>query len=67
MIPKTMRYIAATAPGGPEVLALAHTNVPEPRADEVLIHVQAAGVNRPDVAQRKGLYPPPAGASVAPV
>jgi NADPH:quinone reductase len=63
MIPTTMRYIAATAPGGPEVLVAATTEVPRPGADEVLIRVQAAGVNRPDVAQRKGLYPPPPGAS----
>jgi NADPH2:quinone reductase len=63
MSAQTMRYIAATAAGGPEVLAPATTDVPMPRADEVLIRVDAAGVNRPDVAQRKGLYPPPPGAS----
>ena len=63
MIPQTMRYIAATAPGGPEVLVPGTTNVPQPAADEVLIRVQAAGVNRPDVMQRKGLYPAPPGAS----
>jgi NADPH2:quinone reductase len=63
MTPNTMRYIAATAAGGPEVLVPATTEVPAPKADEVLIRVQAAGVNRPDVAQRKGLYPPPPGAS----
>ncbi|MCX7055277.1 MAG: NAD(P)H-quinone oxidoreductase, partial [Proteobacteria bacterium] len=49
--------------GGPEVLAIGTTAVPQPRPDEVLIRVQAAGVNRPDVAQRKGLYPAPPGAS----
>lgn len=63
MTAQTMRYIAATAAGGPEVLTPATTGVPVPKADEVLIRVHAAGVNRPDVAQRKGLYPPPPGAS----
>ena len=63
MIPATMRYVAATAAGGPEVLTISSTAVPQPRPDEVLIRVQAAGVNRPDVAQRKGLYPAPPGAS----
>jgi len=63
MIPETMRYIAATAAGGPEVLQVRVTAVPAPQPDEVLIRVQAAGVNRPDVAQRKGVYPPPPGAS----
>ncbi len=63
VIPETMRYVVAAAPGGPEVLTIDTTAVPQPRADEVLIKVRAAGVNRPDVAQRKGLYPPPAGAS----
>lgn len=58
-----MRYIQATQPGGPEVLALATGPVPLPRPDEVLIRVMAAGVNRPDVAQRQGAYPPPPGAS----
>ena len=62
-IPATMRYVAATAAGGPEVLEVATTAVPRPAADEVLVRVHAAGVNRPDVMQRKGLYPPPAGAS----
>ena len=63
MLPATMHYIAATAPGGPDVLAVAITELPRPAADEVLIRVHAAGVNRPDVTQRKGLYPPPPGAS----
>jgi NADPH2:quinone reductase len=58
-----MHYVGASAAGGPEVLSLATTAVPRPAADEVLIRVQAAGVNRPDVMQRKGLYPPPPGAS----
>ena len=63
MIPETMRYVAADAAGGPEVLNVATTSVPTLRPDEVLIRVHAAGVNRPDVMQRKGLYPSPPGAS----
>ena len=62
-IPQTMSYIQANGAGGPEVLTLATGPVPAPRPDEVLIRVQAAGVNRPDVAQRQGSYPPPPGAS----
>ncbi|HXW09663.1 MAG TPA: NAD(P)H-quinone oxidoreductase [Steroidobacteraceae bacterium] len=58
-----MRYVAATAAGGPDVLEVATTSVPVPAADEVLVRVHAAGVNRPDVMQRKGLDPPPPGAS----
>jgi len=62
-IPETMRYIAAREPGPPDVLTLAQTAVPKPRADEVLIEVAFAGVNRPDCLQRAGAYPPPADAS----
>jgi NADPH:quinone reductase len=62
-IPQTMPYIQANGAGGPEVLGLASGPVPVPRPDEVLIRVQAAGVNRPDVSQRQGSYPPPPGAS----
>jgi NADPH2:quinone reductase len=58
-----MTFIAHGAGGGPEVLALAEQGLPVPAADEVLIRVLAAGVNRPDVAQRQGKYPPPPGAS----
>jgi NADPH2:quinone reductase len=58
-----MRYIHVTAPGAPEVMAVGEIAVPAPKPDEVLIRVQAAGVNRPDIQQRKGLYPPPPGAS----
>jgi NADPH2:quinone reductase len=58
-----MRHVAATAAGGPDVLTVATTAVPRPAADEVLVRVHAAGVNRPDVMQRRGLYPPPPGAS----
>jgi NADPH2:quinone reductase len=57
-----MRFIDY-APGGPEGMRPGRTAVPQPRSDEILIRVQAAGVNRPDVQQRKGLYPPPPGAS----
>lgn len=63
VLPSTMRQIVAAAPGGPEVLQIAETAVPVPRPNEVLIRVGAAGVNRPDVLQREGRYPPPADAS----
>ena len=62
-LPQSMTYIAHGAGGGPEVLVPANGPLPQPQPDEVLIHVLAAGVNRPDVAQRKGEYPPPPGAS----
>ena len=62
-IPETMNFIEAAGAGGPEVLRLATGPVPKPQGDEVLIRVLAAGVNRPDVAQRQGAYPPPPGAS----
>lgn len=58
-----MRAIEAPEPGGPEALTLVELPVPEPGAGEVLIEVAAAGVNRPDVLQRMGLYAPPPGAS----
>jgi NADPH:quinone reductase len=61
--PATMRCIQVTTPGVPEVMQIAEMPVPEPKPDELLIRVHAAGVNRPDVQQRKGLYPPPPGAS----
>jgi len=57
-----MRAITITAPGGPEVLAIAQVPDPEPAADEVVIEVAAAGLNRADLLQRQGLYPPPPGA-----
>jgi NADPH2:quinone reductase len=63
MLPKTMTVIEAREPGGPEVLVPATRPVPEPGPGEVLIEVAAAGINRPDVLQRQGLYPPPKGAS----
>lgn len=62
-LPATMHHIAVTAPGGPEVMTLTEGPVPRPARDEILIKVAAAGVNRPDVLQRKGAYPPPPGAS----
>lgn len=58
-----MRYVAASGPGGAGVMSVSVTKRPAPKADEVLIRVLAAGVNRPDVAQREGRYPPPPGAS----
>ena len=57
-----MRAIEIAEPGGPEVLRLAERPVPRPGPGEVLLKVAAAGVNRPDVLQRLGLYPPPPGA-----
>lgn len=58
-----MTAIEITETGGPEVLRATQRPVPEPGAGEVLIRVAAAGLNRPDIMQRIGLYPPPAGAS----
>jgi NADPH2:quinone reductase len=65
-LPATMQAIAISAPGGPEVLKPIERPVPQPKAGEVLIEVAAAGVNGPDLMQRKGLYPAPAGASDLP-
>ena len=61
-----MDYIQIEEHGDPEVLKLDSMPVPEPNPGEVLIRVAAAGVNRPDVMQRKGLYPPPPGATDVP-
>jgi NADPH2:quinone reductase len=61
-----MTAVAISRPGGPDVLVPEQRPVPQPGADEILIKVQAAGVNRPDVAQRSGSYPPPPGASDLP-
>lgn len=63
IVPSSMRYIAVTQPGPPSVMKLAEGPVPRPGADDVLIEVAYAGVNRPDCAQRAGTYPPPPGAS----
>ncbi len=64
--PATMTCIEIVAPGGPEVLRPATRPVPAPAEGEVLVKVAAAGVNRPDVLQRKGGYAPPPGASDIP-
>ncbi len=65
-LPELMRAIGFDAPGEPKVLRLELLPVPRAQAGEVLVKVAFAGVNRPDVAQRRGLYPPPAGASPVP-
>ena len=66
LIPEMMQVAGFDAPGGPEVLKLSEAPVPRPGAGQVLIKVAFAGVNRPDVIQRKGFYPPPPGASPIP-
>ena len=65
-LPTTMQAVEITEFGGPEVLKTAERPVPAPKPNEVLIRIAAAGVNRPEVLQRKGLYPPPPGASDLP-
>lgn len=65
-LPETMTAIEIRKPGGPEVLVPGKRPVPRPGAGEVLLKVAAAGVNRPDVLQRQGSYPPPKGASDIP-
>ena len=65
-IPARMTAVAISQPGGPLVLKAEKRAVPEPGEREILIRVSAAGVNRPDVLQRKGAYPPPPGASDLP-
>ena len=62
-LPQDMLTITITTPGGPEVLARTRSPLPVPGEDEVLVRVAAAGVNGPDLLQRRGLYPPPPGAS----
>src|SRR5216683_72118 len=61
-----MLVIEIREPGGPEVLIAAQRPMPAPASGEVLVKVAAAGVNRPDVFQRLGKYPPPPGASDIP-
>ncbi len=61
-IPARMTVIAFKSPGGPEVLVPEDRDVPKPGPTELLVKVAAAGINRPDVMQRKGQYPPPPGA-----
>jgi NADPH:quinone reductase len=65
-LPDQMTVIAIRQPGGPEALTPESRPVPKPAAGEVLVKVAAAGVNRPDVMQRMGLYPPPQGATDIP-
>ncbi|MDE0057111.1 MAG: NAD(P)H-quinone oxidoreductase [Defluviicoccus sp.] len=65
-VPASMKAIEITQPGGPEMLSPCTREVPTPGAGEVLVRVEAAGVNFPDVAQRRGSYPPPPGASDLP-
>ncbi|MBN9672444.1 NAD(P)H-quinone oxidoreductase [Roseibium aggregatum] len=65
-LPDRMTVVAISEPGGPEVLRIEERPLPEPGSGEVLVRVAAAGVNRPDVLQRMGAYPPPKGASDLP-
>jgi NADPH:quinone reductase len=65
-LPREMTVVEIAAPGGPEQLKTATRPVPQPGNDEVLVRVEAAGINRPDVMQRQGRYPPPPGASDLP-
>ena len=65
-IPDVMRVVEIKAPGGPEQLRLASRPTPRPGPGEVLVRVAAAGVNRPDILQRKGAYPPPPAATTVP-
>ncbi|HEX5866615.1 MAG TPA: alcohol dehydrogenase catalytic domain-containing protein, partial [Beijerinckiaceae bacterium] len=61
-VPDTMRAVVAPKGGGPEVLTIVERPVPRPGEGELLVRVRAAGVNRPDILQRLGHYPPPPGA-----
>src|SRR3954467_12779666 len=61
-LPAQMTVIAIRAPGGPDMLVPEQRPLPQLQEGEVLLKVAAAGVNRPDVMQRQGRYPPPAGA-----
>jgi NADPH2:quinone reductase len=65
-LPSHMTVIAIRAPGGPEMLVPQERSVPAPGAGEILVKVVASGVNRPDVRQRQGSYPPPKGATDVP-
>lgn len=65
-LPATMMCVEIKTPGGPEALVPAERPLPQLKAGELLIKVAAAGVNRPDIAQRNGSYPPPKGASDLP-
>jgi putative PIG3 family NAD(P)H quinone oxidoreductase len=61
-----MKAIAISRPGGPEVLEIVEREKPAPGAGEILVRVEAIGLNRPDVQQRRGLYPPPPGVTDLP-
>src|SRR4051794_17112496 len=61
-VPSSMMAVVAPQPDGAEELALVERPVPRTGSNEVLVKVAAAGVNRPDILQRRGLYPPPPGA-----
>jgi putative PIG3 family NAD(P)H quinone oxidoreductase len=63
MLDASMKQVIFDAPGGPDVLQVRDVPLPIPKPNEVLVRVVAAGVNRPDILQRAGLYPPPLGAS----
>jgi len=65
-VPTRMTAIGIKAPGGPDMLVPEERPIPAPGAGEILVRVAAAGVNRPDVVQRMGLYPPPKGATDIP-
>lgn len=65
-LPATMTCVEISKPGGPEVLVPVTRPVPQPKDGEILIRIAATAVNRPDIAQRAGLYPPPPGASDLP-
>ena len=66
ILPNTMRHIEISQPGEPEVLKIVEAEIPQPKSNEILIQVKAAGINRPDVLQRKGLYPMPKGVTPIP-
>lgn len=65
-LPETMRQIRFAGAGGPEVIAVETVPLPKPATGQVLVEVVAAGVNRPDIMQRQGSYPPPKGATEIP-
>lgn len=62
-LPHDMNYVDLSKPGGPEAMTIARGPVPELKPGHLLLRVEAAGINRPDVMQRQGKYPPPEGAS----
>ena len=62
-LPETMNVIEVRAPGGAEMLVLGKRPVPKPAPGEVLMEIHAAGINRAEITQRQGGYPPPPGAT----